>query len=300
MASFPRTLQAILFMTLSMAGFACMAVVIRLLSTEMHPTLMVFLRNLIGLFIVLTWSAYLQKTVPKFPTLRLRSHFWRATAGLVAMELSFYALTIMPLTLATALSFATPIFSTLFAIFFLGEKAGIRRWGAILVGFAGIWVILHPDESGIHIEASIVLLASALTAVAGVLVKSLTRTESPETIVYYMALFMVPWSFFPAMFHWQEITPYQWWLVFLIAFFSTGAHLLLTRAFMRADMVVLMPFEFTRLLFIAVLAYIFIGETMDGYTLAGSLLIIASAAYSAHREASLAQHKKVRPETVPL
>lgn len=279
-----RTLQAIGLMILSMLAFACMSTIVRLLGSDMPSPLMVFLRNVVSLAIVLAWSGLLQKGVPAFPTTRLKSHFWRASIGVLSMELWFYSLTIMPLTLATALSFTAPIFSTIFAIFFLGEKAGIRRWSAMIIGFIGVMVILRPDTHGVDSKALFVLLSSSMMAVAGVLVKSLTRTETPETIVFYMALFMVLWSFFPAIPFWQEVTLYQWWLVFLIALFSTVAHLMLSRAFIRADLVVLMPFDFTRLIFVAALAYPMFGETMDSHTLAGALIIVASTVYIAHRE----------------
>ena len=84
-------------------------------------------------------------------------------------------------------------------------------------------------------------------------------------------------------------------LVFLIALFSTVAHLFLIQAFVRADMVVLMPFDFTRLLFVAVFAYLLFGEIMDGYTALGALIIVGSTAYIAHREA----RKKIPPSAIP-
>lgn len=278
------------FMLLSMAGFAAMAIVIRLLSAEMPPALMVALRNAVSLLIIIAWAGFLQRGIPRFPTSRLKGHFWRASVGIVSMELWFYCLTVMPLTLATALSFTTPIFSTIFAILFLGEKAGLHRWSAVLFGFIGVLVVLHPGAEGINPKATLVLMSSAIMAVAGVLIKTLSRTEKPETMVFYMALFMLPWSVAPALFYLQPVTLYQLWLVFLIALFSTVAHLLLVRAFVRADMVALMPFDFTRLLFVALFAYILFGETMDEHTLMGALVIVASTVYIAHREAK----KKVK------
>ncbi len=287
MPTFSKTIVAMGLMLASMALFAAMTSVVRLLSFTMHPAEMVFLRNVMSLVIIVVWAAALQRRSPRFPTRRLKSHFWRAAVGVVSMELWFYSLSIMPITLATALSFTTPIFSTIFAILFLREKAGLHRWGAIVLGFTGMLVIMRPDIGGISPAASFVLMSSAMMAVAGVLVKTLTRTEPPETIVFYMALFMIPWSVPPAIVYWHDVTPYQLWLVFLIALLSTLAHLALTRAFMRADMVVLMPFDFTRLIFAGILAYIMFGETITVSTLMGALLIVISTVYIARREAKL-------------
>lgn len=293
-----KTMQAVILMLLCMASFAIMSGFIRLLSAGMHPAQMVFLRNLLGFCVVVAWSTTLQRGIPKFPTARLNQHFWRATVGVTSMEMWFYALSMMPLTLATALSFTTPIFSTIFAIVFLGEKAGIRRWSAIATGFAGMVVILRPDVGGINGSAVFVLTSSALMAIVGVLIKSLTRTEPPETIVFYMAAFMIPWSAIPAWFHWQSVSLYQFELVLVIAVLSTAAHLMMARAFMRCDLVVLMPLDFTRLIFISIFAYLVFGETMTASTVCGSLIIVASAVYIAHREAIL-KHKNTFVEFKP-
>lgn len=272
------------FMLVAMAGFAVMITVIRLLAPEMHSTLAVCLRNAVGLLIIIAWAGLKQRGVPRFPTERLSGHFWRATVGIISMELWFYCLTIMPLTLATALSFTTPIFSTIFAIIFLREKVGAHRWSAIFIGFIGVLVILHPGAEGISPKAMLVLLASAIMAVTGVLIKTLTRTEPPETMVFYMALFMLPWSMVPALFHLQPVTSYQMGLIFLVALFSTLSHLFMARAFVLADMTALMPLDFTRLLFVALFAYILFGETLDIYTLAGAAIIVVSTVYIVHRE----------------
>lgn len=292
MRMFSSTAQAILLMLFSMACFSSMNAVIRLLAVEMSSIQMVFLRNLCALLLVVLWGGLLQRRLPRFPTMRLKGHFWRATIGLVAMELWFYSITIMKLTLAIALSFTTPIFATICAMLFLGEKAGPRRWAAIFTGLAGMLIILRPGAGDASASALFVLTSSCMMAVASILVKTLTRTEPPETIVFYMALFMSMWSALPVIGHWQEVTPHEWWLVLLVALFSTAAHLSMARAYRRVDMVVLMPFDFTRLIFTAGLAYYFFGETLDSPTIAGSLVIVASTVYIAHREAKYGKIKE--------
>jgi drug/metabolite transporter (DMT)-like permease len=285
MHHFSRPLQAIIFMLISMALFSAMNACIRLLAPEMHSTQMVLLRNIMSLVLIIIWQIVLHHGLPRFPTTRLTGHFWRATIGIGAMELWFYSITLLPLTLATALSFTTPIFSTIIAIMFLREKAGIRRWCAIMIGFIGMLIILRPGVSDISGDALFVIGSSLMMGIAGVLVKTLTRTEPPETIVFYMALFMIPWAMIPGILHWQPVSVHALGLIFLIAFFSTAAHLLMARAYMRADMVMLMPFDFSRLVFTAILAYFLFNETMDIPTITGALIITASSVYIAHREA---------------
>lgn len=273
----------------AMFGLSAMNVALRMLSSDMHPTQIVVLRHICSIAIVLVWSAWVMRGIPRFYSKRMSGHFWRATFGICAMEMWFYSISIMNITLATALSFITPIFSTILAIVFLGEKAGIRRWGAIITGFIGMLIILRPDISGISNAGWIVIGASLLMAGSGVMVKSLTSSESAETIVFYMSLFMLLWSIPVALPFWQSFTMPQFAMAFIIALCSTIAHLFMARAFVRTELVVLAPFDFTRLIFTAVLAYIFFGETVDSHTLAGSTVIVASAVYIAHREA---KHKK--------
>lgn len=280
---------AILYMLGAMFCLSAMNVALRMLSTDLHSTQIVVLRHICSIVIILLWSAWLMRGIPRFYSKRMSGHFWRATFGICAMEMWFYSISIMNITLATALSFSTPIFSTILAIVFLGEKAGIRRWGAIITGFIGMLIILRPDISGISSAGWIVIGASLLMAGSGVMVKSLTSSESPETIVFYMAVFMLLWSIPVALPFWQSFTMPQFAMAFIIALCSTIAHLFMARAFVRTELVVLAPFDFTRLIFTAVLAYIFFGETVDSHTLAGSTVIVASAVYIAHREA---KHKK--------
>ena len=282
--------QAILFMLGSMLCLSAMNVALRTLAGGLHSTQIVVLRHIFSIMIVLVWSAWLVRGIPRFYSRRMQGHFWRAAFGICAMELWFYAITIMPVTLATALSFITPIFSTLLAIVFLGEKVGIHRWAAILSGFTGMLIILRPDISGVSSAGMVVIGASLMMAGSGVMVKSLTSSESPETIVFYMSVFMLIWSIPVAIPFWQSFTIAQLGMVFIIALCSTIAHLLMTRAFARAELVVLLPFDFTRLIFTAILAYLFFGETVDAHTLAGSAVIVASAVYIAYREA---RNKKI-------
>jgi drug/metabolite transporter (DMT)-like permease len=136
-------------------------------------------------------------------------------------------------------------------------------------------------------------MASLMMGISGVLVKTLTRTESPETIVFYMTLFMIPWSLIPALLHWQEVTAHQWWLVFMIALFSTFSHLTMTRAFKHVDLVVLMPLDFTRLIFVSILGFIFFDEILTLQTALGALVIVASTVYITHRETR--HKKKIKP-----
>lgn len=279
----PVLLTAIGFMVLSTASFSLMNIFIRYSSVELHTAQIVFLRNLFSLFILAPWV--MMNGVKVLKTNRASSHFWRGTVGVVGMHLWFYSVTHLPLNEATALSFTAPIFTAIFAIAFLGERAGWHRWSAILIGFVGAMVIIRPSPDHMNWEMLVVPAATSIWAIAGMLVKSLTKTEPPNRIVFYMALVMTVWSLPGAVYHWQTPTFYTLLMVFAVALASTAAHLALVNAYARADVVLLMPFDFCRLIFTGIFAYIAFGETSDEWTWAGGLIIVGSAAYIAHREA---------------
>lgn len=278
------TAQAMLLMLASMACFAMMNIVISMLATSVQSGQMVLIRNGFSLLIVIFISALKQGRVPRFPTARLMGHFGRASAGLVAMQLWFHSVTIMPVTLVTALSFTTPIFATMLAIFFLREHAGIRRWSAIAISFVGVLIILRPDAQSINANVLFVLFSSAMMAIAGTFVKVLSRTEPPETIVFYMALFMTPLSVPYGIYQWKSLTYIEWYEIGLIAVLSTSAQLMMARAYQRAEMVALLPLDFTRLIFTSVFAYILFGEVLDAHAWLGAACIVLSTVYIAHRE----------------
>lgn len=277
---------AILLMLGSMFCFSVMNIIIRSMSFEMSTMQIVFLRNVCSTLILLPWVAY-HGFATTLKTPRLTSHFWRATLGVIGMQSWFYAISIMPLNDATALSFTAPIFAAILAITLLGERAGIHRWSAIIIGFIGAMIIIEPSggEESLGWHALIVLFATLFWASAGILVKSLTRTEPPTRILFYMSFFMMCWAAIPMIWLWEPVTLEQMIAILGIAIASTGAHICLVNAYARADVVALMPFDFSRLIFTAILAYLFFGEVSGWNIWLGAALIIASAIYIAHREA---------------
>jgi drug/metabolite transporter (DMT)-like permease len=281
----------ILYMVASMLCFSLMTAMVRMATFELHPAYIVLLRNASSLAIMLVWVLWREREVLKSPN--KRAHFHRALLGILSMEIWFYSLAKVPLPEATALSFVTPLFVTIFAIFFLKEKVGPHRITALILGFVGVLVITRPGMAAISPFAFLVLISSALIAVSSILVKQLTRTESPVTIVYYMALFMTPLSLPLGLPHMESLNLKLAGIIAVIAITSTLAHFLLARAYTLAPVSTLMPFDFSRLIFASIFAYYLFGETLDRWTFAGAAIIVASTFYIAHRE------RKLRIQTPP-
>ena len=279
-------LAAIVTMMASMLAFSIMNVWIRFASEDLHTTAIVFWRNVFSVLILLPFM--LKRGREAFVTQRPYGHFWRAAVGIIGMQCWFYCVVSLPLNLATALSFSAPIFTSLFAIMFLRENSDIYRWAAMIVGLVGVVVILQPSSDTFSWDSLIVLLATSMWAFAGLLVKSLTKTEPPLRIIFYMAFFMMLLSLPMALPHWQWLSLEQTGLLFAVALASTAAHWCLVSAYSMADIVKLMPFDFTRLIFTALLSYAFFNEVSGTATWLGAGIIIAAAVAIAHRDAKTA------------
>lgn len=280
-------MRGALWMVLAAASFASLTTIIRAMSGSMHPFELAFFRNLFGLFFMLPWFLRVGPKVLK--TKRLRLHVFRSIIGLSAMLSWFTAISLMPIAEATALSFTTPLFATLGAAMFLGESVRVRRWAATVAGFIGAMVVVHPDSIDIGFASTLVLVASGFMAMATLSVKSLSRTENPNTIVLFMGLLMTPISLVPALFYWSTPQPgdYGWFIA--LGLFATIGQIAIARSFASADVSAVLPFDFSRLIFAAILGFIFFAESPDIWTWAGAAIIFSAALYTAHRESRQAR-----------
>ncbi len=268
-------LLAAIFMLISTTGFSAMNIGVRMVATELDPTLTVCLRNAITLLMLLPWA--LRNNAALIRTQRIRGHISRASVGAVGMITWTYCLTLMPLNHATALSFTAPLFAMLFAVAFLGERANRLQWFALFLGFGGTLVILRPSPGSMEWASLLVMFATSTWAVTGILVKSLTRTEPPLRIVFYMNLFMFLWALPLGIYHWQMPDAQAWAILGFIACCSIIMHFSMAKAYSLAPVTRLMPLDFTRLISTALFAWLMFGETSDFLTWVGAAIIIASA-----------------------
>ena len=281
-----------LWMTASCVFFAALTGMIRYLSATIDPLEIVFFRNLFGLAVMLPWL--MRQGLGTLRTHRLPLHALRAAIGLGAMICWFVAISRVNLSDAVALSFTTPLFATVAAVFLLGEVVRARRWTAVLVGFAGAMIIVRPGFHEMPPETFLVLLSATVMAIGMSMIKILSRTESTGPIVFYMVLFLTPASLVPALFVWRTPSPEELVLLLVVGGAATLGHLCLTRAFTVAEATQVVPFDFFRLPLMALIGYFVFGETLDAWTGVGAAIIVGSSVYIAHREAV---HQ--RPVAVP-
>ena len=273
-------------MTAAALCFSVMNAFVRLAAEELHPMEVAFFRNLFALAFMLPWLA--RVGLGGLRTERLKLHLLRAFFALLTMVTWFSALALLPLGEAVALNFTVPLFATAGAALILGEVVRARRWSATFVGLLGALIILRPGFVELRPEMALPILAALCMASASLVVKSLSRTERASMIVFYMNLFLTPLSLVPALFVWQW--PSWETLAYLVGLggVGTAAHLLLTLAYTKADASAVVPFDYARLPFVAVIAFFLFGEVPDLWTWVGAAVIAASAIYIARREAKAA------------
>lgn len=290
-------LKGALWMFAASFFFASMNAIIRHVSVELHPFEIVFFRNFFGLLAMAPWLA--RHGLGALRTRRLPLHALRAVVGLAAMAAWFYALSRMPLTDAVAVSFTAPLFTTIVAVPILGEVIRARRVSALLLGFAGMLIILRPGLQTFTPEAAFVLFAAAGMGLNMVVLRVLARTESTGAIVTYMVLLLTPLSLIPALFVWQtpSLAALAWLMLLGIA--AALAHLCLTRAFAAAEATAVAPFDFARLPLVAVIAYLAFDERPDVWSWVGAFVIGTSTLYIAHREAVLKRAITVPSSATP-
>jgi drug/metabolite transporter (DMT)-like permease len=277
-------------MTAAAFCFSLMNIAIRIVSGELDPLEIAFFRNLFALAFMLPWLA--RTGLAGLSTRRRGTHLWRAAIGMLAMVCWFYSIALLPLAEAVALNFTVPLFATAGAALFLGEIVRARRWSATLLGFLGVLVILRPGFAELSPAMVLPVLAAAFMAIATLIVKSLSRSETPAAIVLYMNLILAPLSLVPALFVWRWPSWTALALLVLIGLLAALAHIALTRAYTKADASAVMPFDYARLPFVAGLAFLVFGQTPDLGTWLGAAIIASSAIYIARREAQVARLRR--------
>jgi drug/metabolite transporter (DMT)-like permease len=288
------TARAVLLMLFSTVLFGLMAVVIRLASETQHPFEIAFFRNLFGLLFTLP---LLFKHGPGLlKTSKLPLYLLRCAIGTVGMLAGFWAIVHLPLAQAVAISYSTPLFVTIGAVWVLGETVRARRWAAVLIGFIGVIILLHPDADTFTGASLVALLAAVMSASVAISIKFLTRTESPDAIVVFTTALWVPMSLVPALLFWQTPSGITWlWLV-LAGLFGTVAHMCWTRALQLGEASILTPISFMQVLVVGVFGWWLFDESVDHYTLIGALIIFGSNLYLAHREITRAKPAVTDPE----
>lgn len=278
-------LRGIGWMLLATGLFVVMHMFIRQLSAEIHPFEIAFFRNFLGLFLLAGWFGRVG-----FGALKTRNiglHVARAVVNAAAMLCYFTGLSLAPFATVTALGFTSQLFAALGAVLFLGERFRLRRTLALICGFLGVLVIVRPGVAATGLGEALVLFSALAWSAALLLIKTMARTDSSWTITAYMNLLLTPITLAAAMFVWQWPDLRQFLWLAAIAVLGTLAQTALNQALREAEVAVVMPFEFLRLVWAALIGMFVFAEAPGLWTWVGGAMIVASTSYIAYRESVL-------------
>lgn len=273
----------VLWMLGAAVAFTGLYVSVRELGQVLPTFENLFFRSVFTMALMAPWLWRQKLNAFKFK--RPGMHLLRGCSTFIAMSMMFYGVARSPLADASALQSTYPLFTIVLTMILLGERPGIGRWVAALVGFAGILVIVRPGFAELGAPTLALLGCSIFYAISNTVVKLMAGTDHPTQMVFSVNFTILVLSALPTAFAWVtppwEVVP---WLAMLGA---TGyaAHMCLTRALAHGEASVVMPFDYLRLPFAAIAGFLLYLEVPDVFTAAGGAIIFLSVSYIAAAEA---------------
>ncbi len=291
-----RPLTGILWMIATGLCFIAVTAIVKFAAQDLPAAQAAFLRYLTGLVFLLPVARVL-----------LRTRISRADLGLFAgrgflhgigVMLWFYAMTQIPIAEVTALNYLSPVYVTLGAALFLGERLALRRILAVVVALLGVLVILRPGFREVETGHLAMLGTAILFAGSFLSAKSLSGRHSASMVVAMLSvtvtICLAPFAFA------QWVTPSltDWGWMFVVAAFATAGHYTMTRAFAAAPVSVTQPITFLQMVWAVLLGWAVFDEPPDAFVVLGAATIIASVSFIAWREAKL--RREVTPHHVAM
>ena len=274
-------------MFISVCAFSIMDLIVKW--SENYPVgEVLFFRGFCGL-IPLFFLIPKERYFNFYKTNRPFLHFKRCAAGLFAIVAIFIALRELPLATVVSITFASPIFTTIFSIFLLSEKVGLYRWLAVLVGFIGIIVISEPGFSSMNIYYFYPIIFCLGLSYVAIAIKQLSVSEPVWLISFYFSISIMIVSFFTIPQGWLLPSIKDLFLLSLLGILGGLAKLWLTQSYKFSDVSLVTPLKYLALVFAIIFGYLIWDEIPTLRTLIGSLLVIISSVIIFRREI---YHKK--------
>jgi len=274
-----QNLRAVMVMLAAVALFSVMDAGLKLLSPHYPAMQVAALRGLSSLPWIFAYVAWRRRISSMFHV-RWRLHLLRGVLAVVMLASFTYALRTLPLADAYSIFFVAPLLITALSMPFLGERVGRARWWAIAVGFVGVLVVLRPTGAGMFSLAGLaVLLAAVGYSVSAITVRIIGRTDSNESLVFWVMLMLSIGASALAAPHWVAIQPQHWLLIAGIGAIGFVAQLAITEAFRRGEASFIAPLEYSALAWGAGLDWLLWKTLPDAITLVGAGIIIASGIY---------------------
>jgi drug/metabolite transporter (DMT)-like permease len=278
----PDNLKGIAYLMLASFVFSLMALLIKLLGQRLHLTQILLVRQ-IGMFIMVA-PAIMRNFPGSLRTSRPGLHLMRMFCALVAMLCGFTAVIHMPLADATAIFFAKSFFVTIFAVFILAESVGVYRWGAVLIGFVGVLIMLQPGTDNFSIYGLASLTGAAGAAGVMILLRLLSKSDSAVTIMTYGALGVGVVMILPGIYFWQQPTESEWRLLAAVAVVSYFGQKCNIFAYKHGEASLLASLDYVRLLWATLFGFLIFDQFPGPSTWFGAVIVVVAAIFMIYRE----------------
>lgn len=304
-----RPLRGIAFKIASVLVFIVMASLIKATSAHVPAGQAVFFRSFFAIPVIVVWLIWRRELATGLKANAPMGHVWRGVVGTLAMGLGFAGLGYLPLPEVTAIGYAAPLLTVIFAAMFLGEDVRIFRISAVVLGMVGVLIVLaprlsiSPDAAGTAeaLGAMLVLGGAVFAALAQVFVRKLVDTEKTAAIVFYFSLTATALSLVTLPFGWVWPTPLETGLLVTAGLLGGLGQILLTSSYREADASLVAPFDYASMLFALGIGYFVFAEVPTWTMLAGAALIVVAGILIIWRERKLGlerarQRKAMTPQ----
>ena len=281
---------------LSVVVFTMMAISIKASAAHIPPGQAVFFRSFFAIPVIVAWLAMTGGLRHGFDTLYPMGHVWRGLVGTMAMGLGFTALGLLPLPEVTALGYAAPLLTVVFAAMFLGEEVRAFRLSSVAFGLVGVVIVLTPRMTVTSLEDATVLYTigamaalggAVFAALAQVFVRKLIKSEGTATIVFYFSATASLLALLTLPFGWAVPGAKEAVLLVGAGFLGGIGQILLTESYRHSEAGVIAPFEYVSMLLALVLGFAVFEEVPSASMLSGALLIVAAGLFIIWRERKL-------------
>ena len=270
----PSNLKAAFWMAGWLSAMLVMAIAGRETTRELDVFQIMEMRSILGLFMLYP-LIHLGGGFAALKTARPWEHIGRNVAHYGAQFAWFMSLTLIPLAQVISIEFTMPIWTAILAVAFLGERMGLWKNLAVVLGVVGVVLIVRPGTNEVVPGQLIALAAAVGFAISVTMVKSLTRTDSVVVILFWMLVIQSAIGLVPALAVWRWPSPPAWGWIVVIAFLGTYSHYCLTRAMLHADATIVVPMDFLRVPLTALAGWLIYGERLDTFTILGAALILS-------------------------
>ncbi len=276
--------------------FIAMSSLIKATSDHVPPGQAVFFRSLFAIPVIFVWLALRRELRTGLKVVSPMGHFWRGFVGTTAMGLGFAGLGLLPLPEVTALGYAAPLLTVVFAAMFLDEKVGVFRISAVALGLAGVLIVLSPRLSTLSgpsvqtaeaVGAVLVLLGATCAALAQIYIRKLVRTEKTSAIVFYFSLTSTLLSLLTLPFGWVMPAPPEFAMLVVAGLLGGTAQIFLTSAYRYADASVIAPFDYASMILALIFGFFIFDEVPTATMLLGAALVILAGIIIILREHQL-------------